>query len=119
MLASAKASGRAQLSDFCVSAVEGALLPSLSLTEGNPGAAISAWSLLKQLPIPSRHRLYATWRGERPGAGPSSRMQAVVAAEHRAGRAARQVLKRVANDRKSTKLIGRQLAKIALCPEGA
>lgn len=94
--------------------VEHCLLPSLSLLPPNPGVVMEAWACIKALPHTERHALYASWRGrgvERAAIG--TKHFALAVAECAAGYAVRSALKRVANEKKNAKHVGRALAKIA------
>jgi len=90
------------------------LLPALSLLPANPGCVLELWSATKCLPYKERHLLYTTWRGravERGAIG--TKHFEVTRVECKAGYDARQALKRVANEKKNSKHVGRSLAKIA------
>lgn len=90
------------------------ILPAMSILSVNPGCVCEIWAATKQLPCCERHSLYSTWRGrslERESVG--TKHFEVAEAECKAGYHARQSLKRVANDKKNSKHVGRALAKVA------
>ena len=90
------------------------LLPALSLLPSTPGFAFLVWKVVKLFPYRDRQMIYANWRGrgvEIKSVG--SKNFDVTLVECKAGRAARQTLKRVANEKKNYKQAGRALAKVA------
>mmetsp|Transcript_30329 Transcript_30329/g.93856 ORF Transcript_30329/g.93856 Transcript_30329/m.93856 type:complete len:639 (+) Transcript_30329:488-2404(+) len=94
--------------------LEYVVLPAVSNVTVNPGCVCEIWSAIKQLAYCERQSIYAAWRGrgiERGAIG--SKHFAVAQAECKAGSDARRLLKRVANEKKNSKHVGRALAKIA------
>lgn len=94
--------------------LEYVILPSMSILSVNPGCVCEIWAATKKFPCRERHSLYSTWRGrslEREAVG--TKHFEVAEAECKAGYHARQSLKRVANDKKNSKHVGRVLAKAA------
>ena len=94
--------------------LEHVLLPTLSLMPGNPGCVLEVWAATRCLPYCERHLLYKAWRGrgvDRTAIG--LKHFEVARAECEAGHDARQALKRVANEKKNAKHVGRALAKTA------
>ena len=94
--------------------LEHVLLPTLSLMPGNPGCVLEVWAAMRCLPYCERHLLYKAWRGrgvDRTAIG--LKHFEVARAECEAGHDARQALKRVANEKKNAKHVGRALAKTA------
>mmetsp|Transcript_11409 Transcript_11409/g.35136 ORF Transcript_11409/g.35136 Transcript_11409/m.35136 type:complete len:1030 (+) Transcript_11409:550-3639(+) len=94
--------------------LEHILLPAISILPVNPGCVFELWSAAKLLSCRERHLFYSTWCGrgvERGGIG--SKNFQVTLSECNAGCDARKVLKRVANEKKNFKHVGRALAKIA------
>mmetsp|Transcript_2056 Transcript_2056/g.6812 ORF Transcript_2056/g.6812 Transcript_2056/m.6812 type:complete len:889 (+) Transcript_2056:1243-3909(+) len=90
------------------------VLPALSLITPNPGVTLEIWEAIKELGYEDRFLLYLGWRGrslERDSIGVKHYELSFV--ECTAGFEARRMLKRVANERKFSKHVGRQLAKIA------
>jgi len=79
----------------------------------NPGIALEIWTSVKDLRYEDRFLLYLAWRG-RSLEDTSSRLKhyELSYVECTAGFEARRVLKRVANERRFSKHVGRQLAKI-------
>lgn len=92
------------------------LLPALSLVPSNPGLVFEVWGAVRELPFATRHAFYESWRGQGlEQAAIGHKHYEVVRAECRAGFEVRRILKRVANEKRSSKYVGRQLAKIAHC----
>eukprot|EP00632_Arachnochrysis_sp_CCMP2950_P014795 CAMPEP_0185696548 /NCGR_PEP_ID=MMETSP1164-20130828/5200_1 /TAXON_ID=1104430 /ORGANISM="Chrysoreinhardia sp, Strain CCMP2950" /LENGTH=1141 /DNA_ID=CAMNT_0028363427 /DNA_START=161 /DNA_END=3587 /DNA_ORIENTATION=+ len=90
------------------------LLPSLSVIPPNPGPVMEVWYSLKQLSYATRQSLYHSWQGraiELSAIG--SKHYELVRAECLTGRSTRHILKRVANEKRFSKHVGRQLAKSA------
>ncbi|KAJ1445110.1 transcription factor/nuclear export subunit protein 2-domain-containing protein [Pelagophyceae sp. CCMP2097] len=106
--------GGAVAREFVVRILKTCVLPSLSLMGPAPGVVFELWAAIGHLPFAERHDLYAAWRGrgvERAGIG--FKHYDVSGAECRVGRDARAALKRVANEKKNSKQVGRLLAKLA------
>mmetsp|Transcript_21301 Transcript_21301/g.63643 ORF Transcript_21301/g.63643 Transcript_21301/m.63643 type:complete len:960 (-) Transcript_21301:913-3792(-) len=94
--------------------LEHVLLPAVPMLPANPGCIFEIWTATKGLSYRGRHLLYTTWRGrgvEQTSIGIKN--FDVALAECKAGFGARQTLKRVANEKKNLKHVGRALAKIA------
>ena len=85
------------------------ILPSISMLDSpNPGLLGELWDLIGRLPYAERYSIYERWRsGEYP------RVTALRLAARKARHKAKQVLKRVANDRDTMRIAGRNYAKIA------
>ena len=94
--------------------LEHILLPALSLMPANPGCVLEIWTAVRCVAYGERHLLYKAWRGrgvERNAIG--LKHHELTHAECQAGYDTRQALKRVANEKKNSKHVGRALAKIA------
>ena len=94
--------------------LEHVLLPALSLVPANPGCVLEIWIAVRCFAYSERHLLYKAWRGrdvERTAIG--LKHHEVTRAECQAGYDTRQALKRVANEKKNSKHVGRALAKTA------
>mmetsp|Transcript_17559 Transcript_17559/g.54884 ORF Transcript_17559/g.54884 Transcript_17559/m.54884 type:complete len:364 (+) Transcript_17559:1161-2252(+) len=94
--------------------VKNLLMPSLSLVPCNPGLVMEMWASIQALPYRDRHVLYSA--RHRCGSTNDTRQHQqleLTRAECCACYEVKQALKRLANEKKSSKQVGRQLAKIA------
>lgn len=92
--------------------VKHVLLPSLTLIPSNPGLSIEVWSTIRDFHFSDRHALYM--KGQSVGSSEVERKHVeLVRSQCCACYEVKQALKRVANEKRSSKQVGRQLAKIA------
>lgn len=88
------------------------LLPALKLVPSNPGLAMEIWSAVQDLPYLRRHALFVNV-SERREVSSEKKQNEIAHAECCASYESKQALKRLGNEKKSARHVGRQLAKIA------
>mmetsp|Transcript_19210 Transcript_19210/g.59204 ORF Transcript_19210/g.59204 Transcript_19210/m.59204 type:complete len:507 (+) Transcript_19210:1265-2785(+) len=98
----------------CLRILRRIVLPALSLMTPNPGIALEIWTSVKDLRHEDRRLLYLAWRGRSlEDSSPRLKHYELSYMECTAGFEARRMLKRVANERRFSKHVGRQLAKVS------
>lgn len=84
------------------------ILPTITISEPNPGLSVALWSLLSRFPLPTRYSFYGEWKERAPKLYPSVRLRRA-----EAERETKNLLRRIGSDAAHNKRFPRQFAKIA------